>query len=301
MKKLCVTGGSGLLGCKLLQASQGSYEVLSLDVAEPGVFISSVINHAVCDITDAEALNRQLERFHPDVIIHTAAFTDVNGCEKDEQKAQNVNVQGTLNVARACQSMGAKLIHLSTDYVFDGSAGPYKETDEPNPINVYGRTKLESEQIVRNLVEDFVIARAMVLFGYVTGVRQNFVTWLIGELQRKKPIHIVDDQYGTPTLADDLALALLLLEKSGAKGLYHLAGSDCISRYEFALCIAQVFELDKNLILRTDSEMFLQPAKRPLKSGLVNQKIMQEYDFRFRSLMEGLNHMKHQMGREQES
>ena len=231
MRRLCVTGGCGLLGSKILEAAADDYILLSIDISCPCEPIRGRYEHVVCDVSNGTALTRELERFRPDVIIHTAALTDVDGCESRRDDAYRINVEGTGNVVDVCRRCGIKLIHISTDYVFDGKAGPYSETDAPHPINVYGRTKLESEELVTRALDRYVIARSMVLYGYYRAGRLNYVTWLVDALRRKEPVRIVDDQVGTPTLADDLAQALILIDKRDVRGLFHTAGNDCLTRY----------------------------------------------------------------------
>ena len=289
MKKICVTGGNGLLGSKLLTAACRKYRLVSIDLQESPLFQCDDLEYVQGDITDRDVIISQIVQFHPDCVIHTAAFTNVDGCEKEKDKAWKVNVSGAENVALACRDLKIKMIHISTDYVFDGKNGPYSETDRPNPISFYGKTKLESEKRIRETVEDSVIARTMVLYGYFPGVRMNFVTWLINKLRSSEKVNIVTDQYGTPTLADDLARALIILFEKEAQGLYNAAGSELINRYDFALRIAEIFDLDSSLIEKATSDHLKQPAPRPLQSGLLVDKICSEMGVHFSSVREGLS------------
>ena len=298
MKKICVTGGNGLLGTKLLATACKKYSLVSIDIHESSLSQCDKLEYVRGDITDRDAIIDQLIRIHPGCVIHTAAFTNVDGCEREKDKAWEVNVRGAENVAMACRDLKIKMIHISTDYVFDGKNGPYSETDEPNPISFYGKTKLESEKRISDILEDFVIARTMVLYGYFPGVRMNFVTWLINKLRDGEEVNIVTDQYGTPTLADDLARALIVLFEKDGRGLYNTAGSELISRYDFALRIADIFDFDSSLIKKATSDYLRQPAPRPLHSGLCVDKIRSEMGVSFSSIREGLFVMKEQMGRE---
>src|SRR5439155_540902 len=200
------------------------------------------------DVADAPATKELLERVRPRRVIHTAAMTDVDGCERAPEAAWRANVDGAESVARACRAVGAHLVHLSTEYVFDGRAGPYSEDDPTNPISVYGRTKLESEMIVRELCPSAAIARTTVLYGYASNARPNFVTWLIGQLRAGRAVRVVDDQIGSPTLADNLAEMCLALALGRAGGVYHTVGADRIDRFSFARLVAEVFRLDAGLI-----------------------------------------------------
>jgi dTDP-4-dehydrorhamnose reductase len=295
MKTLLVTGGNGLLGGKLVESACRSHHAVSLDIQEKPFAIFANSEYIRCDITDKNRIENVLGNTKPDFVFHTAAFTDVDGCETQKNKAWAVNVLGTESVASACRRFGIRLIHMSTDYVFDGNSGPYGETDIPNPINYYGKTKLESEKIVQSLLHDAVIARTMVLYGFALFVRNNFVTWLVHKLKRREPVRIVDDQYGNTTLADDLAQALLLLYEKNAKGIYHTSGEEWLNRYEFALKIAEAFDLDQSLISPTTSDAYKQPAPRPLRSGLKTDKMRAEFGFVFSSTSEGLRQVRDQM------
>ena len=292
MKTICITGGNGLLGNKLLMLAEEHYSTISIDIHESPTSSYDNMKYIQCSVTEPDQIQQTIINEKPSYVFHAAAFTGVDGCEK----AWLVNVQGTENVARTCRHLGIKMIHVSTDYVFDGSRGPYDENQKPNPISVYGKTKLASEKVIANTLEDYCIVRTMILYGYHPGVRLNFVTWLVDALRHGKSVSIVDDQFGTPTLADDLAKALLRLMEKDKYGVYHAAGSELINRYDFALKIAETFKLDNSLIRRISSEVLKQPAPRPLHSGLKIQKICQELGVSFGSVNEGLEIVKSQMG-----
>ncbi len=293
--KLLVTGGNGLLGGRILEKARERYGLISVDLQEESLLdIKNVYYHRL-DITEPGAIQDVISRSDPQCVFHTAAFTEVDGCEADPELAWKVNVEGTRNVANACSGRGIKMIHLSTDYVFDGENGPYRESDPVHPLNQYGKTKLESENIVLGSSGNSVIARTMVLYGFAPGIRMNFVTWLIGHLGKGKRASVVTDQYGTPTLADDLAETLIKLFEKDASGVYHTAGSEQIDRYSFALRIAGIFGLDASLIGRSDSAQFKQLAKRPLVSGLITEKVTRDTGFRFHGVGEGLKLMKRHM------
>lgn len=295
MKRICVTGGNGLLGSKIIAAAKEAYGLISIDLQEHSLSRVHDLEYIRGDVTDKEFILHQVERSCPDVVIHAAAFTDVDGCEREKEKAWDVNVEGTRNVALACKTLGIKMIHLSTDYVFDGKSGPYDEEDKPNPVGHYGKTKLESEDVVRDILDDFIIARTMVLYGYAPGKQSNFVIWLVKKLRNGERVRIVDDQFGTPTLADDLAGALIVLFEKDGRGLYNTAGGECLSRYDFATRTAEIFELDASLVARITTAELDQDAKRPLRSGLRIDKIRGEFGVEFSSVTEGLRIVKQQM------
>jgi len=295
LKSILITGSNGLLGNKLVSAATGRYRVVGLDLQSGPYVPPAPAEYIQGDVSDRERIFGQLREKKPDVVLHAAAFTDVDACESQYETAYAVNVRGTECIADACKRLGISLIHLSTDYVFDGARGPYAEDDKPCPLSAYGKMKWESERIVSSLLPDAVIARTMVLFGYAPHVRKNFVTWLIEKLGKRETVRVVNDQFGTPTFADDLAEALLALFEKGVRGIYHTAGSDYLDRHAFAVRIADVFGLDKSLIAATTSDRFVQPAPRPKKSGLKTQKLERDTGFRFRPLSGVLSLMKNQM------
>lgn len=295
MKTIGITGGNGLLGTKLLVLAHPKYRIISLDCQPLPLVQYPSVEYVQCDITDWEKVIQVLSRTQPEVVFHTAAYTNVDRCELEGEKCWNVNVLGTENVALACRSIGAKMIHISTDYVFDGENGPYTEEDIPNPISYYGKTKWKSEQVVQKILEDFVIVRTAVLYGYFPGIRLNFVTWLIDRLKNNEPVYITDDQYGTPTLADDLAKTLLVLYEQDKKGIYNGVGREYVNRYTFAQKVAEIFGLDCSLIFLTGTEQLKQPAPRPKKGGLKIEKITRELGIFFSNIEEGLTFMKKQM------
>ncbi len=295
MKKICVTGGNGLLGVKLLAEASGKYALVSVDLQNDPLFEFEQMEYIQGDITQRETISDIIMDARPDCVINTAAFTYVDRCESEKETAWKVNVEGARNVALACRSLNIKLIHISSDYVFDGENGPYDEEAKPHPISTYGRTKWESEKEVSSIFKNNVIARTTVLYGYFPGIRPNFVTWLIDQLNNGESVSIVNDQFGTPTLADDLAGALLILFEKDKRGVFNAVGSEWIGRLGFAKKIAEVFGLDANLIRETTSDQLQQPAPRPLKGGLKIDKIYRETGFMFSSVSEGLQTLKRQM------
>jgi dTDP-4-dehydrorhamnose reductase len=299
MKRICVTGGNGLLGTRLISTAEGRYRLALIDLQDGPLVHTDGLNYIQGDITNAPSIRKCIVGAEPDCVINAAAFTDVDGCEFEREKAWAVNVEGARNVALVCRELKIKMIHISTDYIFDGKDGPYGEDDIPNPIGYYGKTKLESEGRVQEILDDAVIARTMVLYGYTPGVRPNFVTWLIGKLNIKERVTIVDDQFGTPTLADDLAKALMVLYEKDGRGVYNTAGSECLSRYDFAVTIADIFGFDKSLIEPITTAGLKQAAPRPLRSGLKIDKIRREMDVSFYTASEGIHVLKKQMVNEE--
>lgn len=266
-KKILVIGGSGLLGIKLREVLEEN----NCDVH--ATFYQNQIKKGNCfrlDITHKNDVENALDKVSPDIIVHTAAYTNVDECEKNKDVAFAVNVQGTKNLANTAEKLGAKFIYISTDYVFDGKKGFYKEDDQVNPIDFYGETKLLGEKAVGDICNDFIIARTSVLYG---ANKNNFVTWLIENLKSGKNINIVNDQFVSPTLNTDLSHQIIELIQADETGIYHTAGGERINRYNFALFLADVFSLDKNLINEVSVEDMSWIAHRPKDSSLNISKI----------------------------
>jgi len=247
------------------------------------------------DLSKRKDVRKVIEEFEPEIIINTAAITDVDLCEKERELAWQVNVNGVENLAYTAKLVGAKIIHLSTDYVFDGKNGPYSELDRPNPLSYYGRTKLASENILLTSGVNYTIIRTMVLYGIGINVKPNFALWVYKNLKENKPIRVVDDQIGNPTLVDDLAFAILKIIELDKSGLYHIAGNDIVSRYDFAVTLADVFQFDKKLITSVKSSIFKQPAPRPLKSGFIILKAQTELGIKMSGIKQGLTIFKNQL------
>ena len=286
-KRLLITGANGLLGNKAVVLASRNYEVMPLHHAKP-----LHDNSLEVDIVNKEQVLSIFRKLRPNAVIHAAAETNVDKCETQKERALNVNVKGTQNVAEACDEVGAKLVHISTDYVFDGEKGHYKEEDKPNPISYYGLTKLEGERQVVAHCKNYVILRTSVLYGWHPW-KQNFATWVISQLRQNKEISVVEDHYNTPTLADNLAEMILQALQRDLKGLYHASGSERISRYEFAKKIAESFQLDSNLIKPAKmSQLAAWIAKRPKDSSLSTDKIRKQLRTRPLNITEGLNRMK---------
>jgi len=295
VKTLLITGGNGLLGQHLIACAQEQYRIFATDLSDLPYFNPALAGYSAADLTNERAVSALFERLRPDAVIHTAAMTDVDGCEQKQALARKINVNATAFIASACHRLGTQLVHLSTDYVFDGASGPYAEEDKPRPISYYGETKLESEYVVQNRCPDAAIARTMVLFGQAAQVRPNFVTWLIQRLGQEMSVRIVNDQYGNPTWAGDLAEMILALIRTEASGVFHTVGPEWVHRYALAQKVAEVFDLNASLITETDSTAFQQTAARPLKSGLKIDKMMAQTGIAPRSLTAALTAMKNKM------
>jgi len=249
------------------------------------------------EITSKKDVKRVVFACEPDVIVNAAAITNVDACEKERELAWKVNVGGVENIIEAARKNESKIVHLSSDYIFDGKSGPYNEDDRPEPLNYYGKTKLASENALRMSGLSYLIARTIVLYGYAQGVKPNFALWLVQNLEKKIPVRVVDDQEGNPTLADDLAYGIVRGVELGRSGVYHIAGRDIVSRYDFAVQLAHIFEFDQDLITPVKTAQLKQPALRPLLSGLITLKAEIELGIRPSTVEQGLFMLKGQLSR----
>ena len=273
--RVLVTGSNGLLGTKLIELLLGRGDV-DVSGASRGPCANRYLGEFPfwqADLSEPRAVTAVLEAFGPDLVIHTAAMTDVDGCERFPDRAWRENVEASRLVADACRRAGTRLVVLSTEYVFDGTAGPYAEEDRTNPLGVYGRTKLAGETVAREILPDCAIARTTVLFGHAPNVRPNFVTGLLARWRAGESTRVVVDQVGSPTLADNLAqMVWALAEDRSARGVFNTVGATVVDRYAFAMEAAAMFGADPGLIEPIDTPSLNQAARRPLRAGLKMDK-----------------------------
>jgi dTDP-4-dehydrorhamnose reductase len=228
-----------------------------------------------CDIRDGAAVKNALGAYRPELVIDLAAYTDVDGCELDPDRAEGLNGTGTRNVAQACSEAGARMLYVSTDYVFDGKQDkPYGETDAPNPINVYGHSKLRGEQSVQALLDRYLIARTAWLFG-PTG--KNFVASILKLARQQRELRVVNDQRGSPTYVRHLALKLAELVASNAHGIYHVTASGSCTWFEFAQRIVQLSGMKGVSVVPISSNESGRAARRPANSVLENRRLVLEH------------------------
>ncbi len=284
MATLWVTGANGVLGSAVVRQAveSGAYDHVtafghsSVGSASEGAV---TVEWAQADLRDHVAFERQAEARQPSVIINCGAMTNVDGCEDTPELAWQINAEAPRNLARIARATRAPLLHVSTDYVFpgdDAQPGPYIETAPTRPVSVYGSSKLGGEHAIAEELGDahpWFIARTAIVIGTGPNQRPNFVTWLARELRAGRRVKIVNDQYNTPTLAEDLARALLWNASAGTTGMYHLAGSTLLGRHEWALAIADHFHLSTDTIDWVTSAELKQKAQRPLRSGLRSERL----------------------------
>lgn len=294
--KILITGSNGLVGQKISEVLVNTpHEVLCTSKS----FNETIDNKhkfTLLDITSYNDIIAVFNQFEPDWIINCAGITQVDQCEQDNNLAWRVNVEGTENLARACQSSGCKLLHLSTDFVFDGLRGMYTEEDEPNPVSYYGFTKLEGEKRIQEILQHFLIVRTVLVYGITkSAMRSNLVTWVKSSLEKGQAIRVVNDQFRTPTLSEDLAHACITLIEQNQNGTFHISGSDYLSVFDMAIKTAEFFKLDTSLISPISSLELNQPGKRPPKTGFVLDKAYQAIAYTPTTIEGGLLLVQNQM------
>jgi dTDP-4-dehydrorhamnose reductase len=294
-----VTGSAGLVGSKVAELGfSHGFEVYGTHDRRASSFPGSVR----LDVSDRDDTLSLVRRLEPHVIINAAALTNVDYCELHKDEADRVNVRGVSNLAEAAMQYGIRLVQISTDSVFDGTRGHYLESDTPNPINIYSATKLESEKVVSQL-SSYAIARPSVVYGWHPQVANeipastksmNFAMFVLDKLKRGERVNAVTDQYSSPTLADQLADALLRLAKMSGTGTFHTAGRSCLTRFEFARIIANEFGYSTELVQPVLTSELEQVAKRPRNCCLSVEKAERILGVTFPTAREGILEMKKQ-------
>ncbi len=288
--KILITGANGLLGYKLVQllASQPSVQTIATGRKSISGLPANVIFYEM-DITDTEQTNQVLAQEKPAVVINTAAMTQVDQCETERDLCWNANVTGVTHLIDACKINDIHLVHVSTDFIFDGSHGPLDEQAKPNPVNYYGESKLAAESAIQKSGISSAILRTVLVFGITPDLsRSNIVLWVKNNLEAGKKINVVNDQWRTPTLAEDLAYGCYLAATKKATGIYHISGEEMMTPFDIAQATADFFGLDKSLINPADSSTFTQPAKRPPKTGFIIIKAKKELGYKPHTFREGL-------------
>ena len=268
--KVLITGSNGLLGqnlVSLLLNEKQKYTVIGFSRGENRSGRKD-FEYVSIDVTNQKLLKEKVLEIKPDFIVNTAAMTNVDACESDKEGCFDLNVNVVKVLTDLSKELNAHLIHISTDFIFDGLKGGYTEEDVPNPLSYYGETKLVSEELLQNSIIDFTILRTILVYGLVNDMsRSNIVLWVKESLEQRKEITIVDDQYRAPTYVDDLALACKLSIDKKAIGIFNVSSSQLLSIYQVAQQIAEVFNLDKTLIKPISTVTLNQAASRPIKTG----------------------------------
>jgi dTDP-4-dehydrorhamnose reductase len=291
--KILVTGSNGLLGQKLVYKliEQKNIDLIATSKGENRLINKQGYLYESLDITSENEVGKIILKHQPDTIINTAAMTNVDACETDRAGCWASNVTSVENIINAVQkhSLNTHLIHISTDFIFDGLNGPYKETDYANPVSYYGFSKFASEKLLEFSKIKYAILRTIIVYGVVDNMsRSNIVLWAKGALEKGQKINVVDDQFRSPTLAEDLADACILAAEKKITGIYNASGNDFMSILDLVNSVAKFWNLDKNLINPIKSATLNQPAKRPPKTGFILDKIITDLGYSPHSFTDGL-------------
>jgi len=293
--RILITGANGMLGQRVVDfyTHFENLELLSTSIENKSLIDST--DYIQCDITDREKIKKTVYDFCPDFIVNTAAYTNVDKSESEREIAWKINVKAVEYLSEAARTIDAHLIHISSDYIFDGKSGPYSENAIPNPIGYYGRTKLASENALRISGCSYTVLRTNVLYGTAPSGRPDFVKWAVKSLRDGNEIRIVTDQINNPTFIDDLVQAISKISEFNKSGIYNIGGCEFLSRYDFTLMIADFFKLEKSLIKQIKTDELNQPARRPLKSGLIILKAETELGYKPHTINEALAEMKREL------
>lgn len=290
-KRILITGSNGLLGQKLVYGYKDNpaFKLLATARGRNRMLDTAGYQYREMDITDRKSVFKVLGEEKPDVVINSAAMTNVDACELNHDACDMLNSTAVQYLVDACNQFNIHLIHLSTDFIFDGKDGPYREDDDPSPLSYYGHSKLKSEEIVKKATCSWTIVRTVLVIGITEGMsRSNIVLWAKGALEKGQQINVVSDQFRTPTLAEDLAMGCMLIAEKRATGIFNISGKDFMSIYELVQHVAEFWNLDKSLIKPSTSDNLGQPAKRPPITGFQLQKAMDELGYNPHSFKQAL-------------
>ncbi|MBK8290501.1 MAG: SDR family oxidoreductase [Flammeovirgaceae bacterium] len=288
--KILVTGANGLLGYKLIQLLSTKSDISLIATARKKVNdLPQGVQFFKLDIANHDQTLEVLTTTKPDVVISAAAMTQVDQCETEREICWMTNVVGIENLVEGCEKIKCHLVHVSTDFIFDGSHGPLDESAVPNPVNFYGESKLAGEQVIQKSKLNWAILRTVLVYGVTPDLsRSNIVLWVKKSLEEGKTINVVNDQWRTPTLAEDLAMGCYLAASKKATGIYHISGEEMLTPFDIAMQTAEHFKLDKSLIKPANSSTFKQPAARPPKTGFIINKVKKELGYQPHSFKDGL-------------
>jgi len=283
MIRVLVTGCHGLIGQALIEELGADSENLHGVDLHPTSYFSGLTQYQYHkqDLSDREGTLELVRKIRPSVIVNGAALTSLNTCEVAREECWRINVRVVENLVEAARRNGARIVQLSSDHIFNGEAGPYSELDRPDPISYYGKSKLAAENTIMGGGIDAAIIRTVSVFGRGRHQKPNFVSWLVGKLRERAEIKVVSDQYSNVTFVGDLVRGIRRVVNLGKSGIYHIAGKEIISRYEFAQRIAEAYDLDPSTIQPTLTRLLDQPAPRPLQGGLVIDKAQKELHLPF--------------------
>src|SRR5690606_6716309 len=290
-QKIFVTGSNGLLGQKLtdLALADDRITLVATSRGENRHPIKEGYTYIDLDILESDRLRTAIAEHRPQTIINTAAMTNVDACEHDPEGCRKLNVDAVATLVALCEEFGIHLIHLSTDFIFDGKEGPYAEDAQPNPLSLYGQSKLDAEHLIQASRCKWAILRTILVYGVVADMSlSNIVLWAKGALEKGQPLNVVNDQWRMPTLAEDLAEACILAARKGGEGIFHISGKDMFAIHELVAAVADFWKLDKSLIRQVSSATLSQSAPRPARTGFVLDKAYHVLGYAPHSFEEGL-------------
>ncbi|MBN8676341.1 MAG: SDR family oxidoreductase [Chitinophagales bacterium] len=289
--RILVTGANGFLGNYLVQQLlQKQFPVIATGKGNNRLPFAGADNfyYQPMDFTDPFAVHDVFEKYQPTIVVHAGAMSKPDDCEKEQWQAYLVNVEGTVTLLTNAEEYQSFFIFVSTDFVFDGKKGMYSEMDIPLPVNFYGKTKLEAEEIVKEYPFDWAITRTVLVYGKPLAGRSNILSIVKEKLEKGEQYSVVNDQVRTPTYVEDLAAGIVAIIEKKATGIYHLSGADILTPFEMAIRTADYLGLDKSLLKKVTAADFTQPAKRPPKTGFNIEKAKKELGYRPLSFAEGL-------------
>jgi len=289
--KVVVIGSNGLLGQTLVNklSNEVDYSLSAMASGKNRNAKAPNLHYFQIDIADFESIKIQLNLLEPDFVINALAMTNVDACETERDLCDLINIDFVTALAQFCNELKTHLIHISTDFIFDGVKGMYSEADEASPVNYYGLSKLKSERKIKGIIDNYTILRTILVYGKVANMkRSNLVLWVKKSLEKGESIHVVNDQYRMLTYVGSLADACILTMEKKAKGVFHVSGNELLSIYDIALQIADFFDISKSLIQPIDSRELSQKAKRPPKTGFILEKSIEKLGFRPLSVAQGL-------------
>lgn len=297
-KRILITGANGLLGQKLidLYLEKTGKEIITTGLGPCRHPRAGQFRYLELDIRSASMVNDIFNTVKPDTLIHTAAMTNVDACETDKENCDRLNVDAVRYLSEACKLHGTHMVHISTDFIFNGTHGPVDEEEKPDPLSYYGRSKLKGEQLIMEICPSWAILRTVLVYGVVSDMsRSNIVLWAKSALEKQQPMKVVDDQYRTPTLAEDLAMGCFLAEDKNANGVFNISGKDFMSIYELVVRVANYFKLSTGSLSKSDSTALNQPARRPPITGFIINKARRELGYEPHSFEEGLAILEQQL------
>lgn len=300
MIKIAILGAAGKVG-------EAVYKILSRELEAVFILITTETKYILedikdelvhIDVTNKATLKETLYNYNPEVIINCIAFTNVDACENEKKKAWELNTTLVENLMNISKVLNSHFITFSTDFIFNGQKGPYSETDKPDPLNYYGKSKLAAENLVIGNYNNYTIFRTNLVFGFSSYGKSDFIRWVISNLQQKKEIFVVDSLFANPTISDDIGEAVLFAIIKKKYGIYNIAGTTYLDRLSIAKEVARIFELDEKLINKTDIKELKQTAIRPQRGGLIVLKVITDLGAHPSTLESALINLKIQLNKE---